>query len=226
MELTEATRTTFAARDFTPEPVTDEVIYRILDNARFAPSGGNRQGWRVIVVRDPATKARLGQLAIPGMQRYLAQVAAGESPWNTVHPTKVTRDDVAKTQTPPWVAGQLANAPVVLVIGVDRSVVAAMDQDLDRPGIISGASIYPFAWNILLGARNEGLAGNITTAVAAREPEAQAFLGMPPEVAVAAVMPLGWPARRLTKLRRKPVEAFVMRERWGGEPLTAPPKDA
>ena len=60
MELYDAMRTAFAAREFTGEPVPDEVLHRILDNARFAPSGGNRQGWRVIVVRDPAKRAALG----------------------------------------------------------------------------------------------------------------------------------------------------------------------
>ncbi len=59
MELTEAMHTTFAARDFTDEPISDEMLYRILDHARFAPSGGNRQGWRVIVVRETETRRRL-----------------------------------------------------------------------------------------------------------------------------------------------------------------------
>jgi len=48
MDLHEAMRTTFAARDFTSDPVPDAALFRILDAARFAPSGGNRQGWRVI----------------------------------------------------------------------------------------------------------------------------------------------------------------------------------
>jgi len=74
MELFDVMRTTFAARDFTDDPLSDETLYRILDNARFAPSGGNRQGTRVIVVRDqdgivlwsvtlPASPADLGSLA-------------------------------------------------------------------------------------------------------------------------------------------------------------------
>ena len=61
MELYDVMRTTFAARDFTDEPVADATLARILDNARFAPSGGNRQGWKVVVVRDEATRARLGE---------------------------------------------------------------------------------------------------------------------------------------------------------------------
>ena len=51
MELIDAMRTAGSTREFRNEAVPDEIIYRVLDNARFAPNGGNRQGWRVIVVR-------------------------------------------------------------------------------------------------------------------------------------------------------------------------------
>jgi len=112
-------------------------------------------------------------------------------------------------------------AAVVLVIAVDLKVVASMDSELDRVGVISGASIYPFAWNILLAARHEGYAGTITTLAAARESAVQALLGLPSHVALAAVMPLGRPVTRITRLKRKPVEEFAMLERWGGAPLRA-----
>ncbi|TAL03043.1 MAG: nitroreductase, partial [Porticoccaceae bacterium] len=65
MELDEVMRTTFAAREYTGEPLPDAVLYRILDNARFAPSGGNRQGNRVIIVKSQATRAALARLAEP-----------------------------------------------------------------------------------------------------------------------------------------------------------------
>jgi nitroreductase len=100
-------------------------------------------------------------------------------------------------------------------------VVASTDSELERVGVISGASIYPFAWNVLLAARQEGFAGTITTLAVAQEPKIQALLGIPAHVAVAAVMPLGRPVKQLTKLKRKPVEEFAMLERWGGSPLAA-----
>ena len=56
MDLYDVMRTTFAAREFTGEPLPDRTLYRILDNARFAPSGGNRQAVRIIVVRDKQTR--------------------------------------------------------------------------------------------------------------------------------------------------------------------------
>lgn len=79
MELYEVMRTTFAAREFTDMPVTDAMLQRILENARFAPSGGNRQGWKVVVVRNDATRQGLADIMAPSMQRYVAQVKAGEA---------------------------------------------------------------------------------------------------------------------------------------------------
>ena len=58
MELNEAMRTTFSAREYTGEALSDETLHEILESARFAPSGGNRQGNRVIVVRKQDTKER------------------------------------------------------------------------------------------------------------------------------------------------------------------------
>ena len=120
---------------------------------------------------------------------------------------------------PARLTDSLKLAPVVLVVCVDLKVVASTDHELRRVGVISGASIYPFAWNILLGARQEGLAGTITTLAVAQEPKIQALLGLPAHIAVAAVMPLGRPVQALTKLKRKPVGEFAMHERWGGAPL-------
>ena len=220
MDLQEAMRTTFAAREFTDEPLPDETLFGILDRARFAPSGGNRQGWHVIVVRDRATREALAKATVPAAKRYTAQVKAGENPWNTVDPTSVDAATIASTEANVRLIEPVLRAPVVLVICVDLKVVASTDQYLDRVGIISGASIYPFAWNILLSARAHGFGGTITTLAISEEPQLKAALGVPPHVAVCAVMPLGRPVKQLTKLRRKTVPEFAVRERWGGAPLT------
>jgi nitroreductase len=88
MELYDVMHSTFSGRAYTSDPLPNDTIYRILDHARFAPSGGNRQGWRVIVVRDPATRQALAQLTEPAAKRYTAQVQNGENPWNTVDPPR------------------------------------------------------------------------------------------------------------------------------------------
>lgn len=221
MELYEVMRTTFSARHFTDEPVPDDVLFKILDNARFAPSGGNRQGWRVIVVRDQGTREALAALSAPAAKRYAAQVKAGESPWNTIDPTAVDAATIERTQPPAGLTRQILTAPVVLVVCLDLKVVASLDQNLSRVGVISGGSVYPFVWNILLSARHEGFAGNLTTLAVAEEPKLQDLLGIPRHVAVAAVVPLGRPVKRLTKLTRKAVAEFSMLERWGGRSLTS-----
>lgn len=222
MELYDVMRTTFSGREFTPDPVPDALIARILDHARFAPSGGNRQGWRVIVLRDRASREAIAELTAPAAKRYAAQVALGESPWNTIDPTKADAATIERTPPPPRLVEPYIKAPVVLVVCVDLKVVASMDQYLSRVGLISGASVYPFVWNILLAARQEGLAGTITTLPVSQEPKLQALLGIPSHVAVAAVMPMGRPVTRLTKLKRRPVAEFAMLERWGGTPLASP----
>ncbi|MEM8501012.1 MAG: nitroreductase family protein [Pseudomonadota bacterium] len=217
MQLYEVMRTTFAAREFTDEPVTDEQIHNILENARFAPSGGNRQGWKVILVRDQATRAKLRPLVEPGMKRYFAQVAAGEFPWNTIIPTKLSGAEIAATELPQTFIDNLLNAPVMLCVYVDLKVVASFDQGLDRVGVVSGCSIYPFVWNILLAARNEGLGGTPTTWAAACEDQLSEILGVPSDYAFSAMIPLGHPVKQLTKLKRKPVSDFATIDHFDGK---------
>jgi nitroreductase len=220
MELNEAMRTTFACREFTDEPVSDEVLHRILDVARFAPSGGNRQGGHVVVVRDPAVRRRLGELTQPTLRVYAAQVAAGETPFNSVHPTSIDVEEALRTPTDMLpMFSHLDEVPVVLLVTVDLAQVASVDKDLDRVGLDTGASIYPLAWNILLAARAEGLGGVLTTVVAPAEAEVQELLGLPESHAIAALIPLGRPVKQLTRLRRRPVEDFVTIDRFDGVPL-------
>ena len=220
MELYDVMRSTPAVREFTDDPLPDDVLVRILDNARFAPTGGNRQGVRVVVLRDKQTRSTLADLAIPVARRYAAQLANGESPWNPLQPTSVDASTIEATEAPPQMSAPLREAPVVLVICLDLGVVAATDQDLDRIAVVPGASVYPFVWNVLLAARNEGYGGVLSTAVVAEEPRVKELLGVPDPYAIAALVPLGKPVRQVTKLRRRPVSEFATRERFDGAPFT------
>ncbi|ABM15329.1 MULTISPECIES: nitroreductase family protein [Mycolicibacterium] len=219
MDLYDVMRTTGAVRQFTGDPLPDEVLVRILDNARFAPSGGNRQGVHVIAVRDRATREALGALSVTGARRYIAQQRNGEGPWNPLRPMQISAEQLAATEVPAELSAPLLTSAVVLVVCVDLAVVAAFDQDLDRVGLIAGASAYPFVWNVLLAARNEGFGGVLTTMAVAEEPGVKALLGIPDDHAVAAVLPLGRPQRQVTKLTRRPVSQFATRERFDGESL-------
>lgn len=219
MDLYDVMRTTAAVREFTDDPLPDDVLHTILDNARFAPSGGNRQGSQVVVVRDPETRERLIEITGPGARRYHAQKAAGETPWSGYVPSRVTEEQVAQTEVPDYVAEPLRRAPVVLVVCVDLRAVAALDKDLDRVGVVAGASVYPLVWNILLAARNEGFGGTITTMAVAEEPALKELLAIPAPYAVAAVVPLGKPVRQLKRLTRVGVDELTRLEHWQGGPL-------
>jgi len=216
VELSEVMRTTFAAREFLDQEISNEQIGRILDNARFAPSGGNRQGWKVIVVKKEETRGALVPLIEPVLRRYLAQVHAGESPWNTINETSLSQEEIDHQELPKGFVENLVSAPVLLFVFLDLSVVASFDSNLDRVGVISGASIYPFVWNILLAARNEGLGGTITTFVGGSESELRDLLRVPDHYAFSAMIPIGKPNKQLTRLTRNPVKSFAVLETFDG----------
>jgi nitroreductase len=233
MDLTEALRSTGAVREFLPEPLEDAVLHRILETARFAPSGGNRQGWRVIVVKDPEKRRALRDLYLTGWYEYLSITGAGLVPWAPVTDREAeTRAvasapelaarvaDAANTGISPGMAEALDTAPALLVLVADLTALAAVDRDLDRYTFAGGASIYPFAWNLLLAARAEGVGGVITTMVIRREDEARRLFAIPETAAVAAVIVLGRPVAAARRLRRQPVEDFTWVDRYEGPPFT------
>ncbi|HZT65757.1 MAG TPA: nitroreductase family protein [Acidimicrobiales bacterium] len=228
MELIETLRTTGAAREFLPDPVPDEVVHRVLDTARFAPSGGNRQGWRVIVVKDAPRRRSLRDLYLDGWYQYLAISGAGLVPWAPVTDRAAESAAAegadglreAAAAGPGGFAEHLDEVPVLLVLCADLRVLAAVDRDLPRYTMAGGASIYPFAWNLLLAARAEGLAGVMTTMLIRQEAEVRRLLGLPEEVIVAGVLALGRPARVARRLTRRPVEEFATVDSFDGPPLT------
>ncbi len=226
MDLIETLRSTGAVREFTDQPVDDSTIARILDTARFAPSGGNAQGWHVVVVKDQDTRTRLRDLYLPGWYDYLAMKAAGLRPWS---PANDPADEEAALATyldsaraagnAPGFPGDLDRVPALLAMFVDLSQLAAMDRDYERYSFAGGASVYPFVWSVLLAARAEGLGGVRTTLLIRREHEVKALLGVPDQLALAAVIALGHPTRQVTRLRRQPVSSFTTIDRIDGEPL-------
>src|SRR3954451_7842565 len=219
MDLIETLRTTGAIRDFHPEPVADDVVYRILDNARFAPSGGNRQGWHVVVVKDAATRRAVRDAYLPAWDKYLAQRAVGLTPWAPITDREAEARAVANADQFSGGEGfphDLDEVPVVLVVLADLRALAAVDRDLPRYTFAGGASIYPFVWNVLLAAREEGLGGVVTTMAIGRESDVKALLEVPDELAVAAVVALGHPVHQPRRLTREPVEAFATVDRFTG----------
>ena len=212
-DLIPTLRTTGAVRRFTDEPVADEEVAALLELARFAPSGGNRQPWRVAVVKDPAARRRLADLCGPVWSEYLAEGLAGVAPFNVIdRPSDVP--ELGPQPNP--VLDRIEDIPVVLVVAADLSLIAMMDATLDRPALTGGGSVYPFVHSILLAARDRGLGGVMTTFLARAEDEARPLLGLPGSWAIAAMVCLGHPVRRATRLRRNPVTAFATVDRFDG----------
>jgi nitroreductase len=228
MDLIETLRTTGAVREFTDDPVADDVVVRILDNARFAPSGANAQAWHVVAVKDRELRIRLRELYLPGWRDYLAMGAAGLRPWA---PTNDPAAEAAAVASVPegvaaaaaqGFAAHLDRSPVLLVVFADLAALAAVDRYAGRYSFAGGASVYPFVWNILLAARAERLGGVLTTMLIRQEAEVKHLFGAPDRWALAAVVALGHPVRQAQRLRRRPVASFTTVDRIDGPPLGAP----
>jgi nitroreductase len=228
MELNEALRTTGAVREFTDEPVDDATLARVLDTARFAPSGGNRQAWHVVVVKDPAIRGGLREAYLPVWYDYLAISGAGMVPFAPVTDRAAEQRAVEASASsiaadaaagPGGFAEHFDEVPVLLAVLADLRALAAVDRDLGRYTLAGGASIYPFVWSLLLAARDEGLGGVVTTMVIRREPEVRALLGVPDEMAIAAIVAMGHPVRQPTRLRRRSAADFTTVDRLDGPPF-------
>jgi nitroreductase len=221
MELRDVMRTTPATREFTDEPVTDEQLFAILDVARFAPSGGNRQAWRVIVLRDDETRRHIRDLYVLGWREYMAHVAAGLVAFAPIDHGRwsgpaVDLEQARATPSPLPFADHLDQVPVLLLLLAELSGLAVLDNGLDRQSIIGGASVFPFGHNLLLAARDLGLGGVMTTALARQEPAVKELLGIPDGFAVAGLLALGHPVKQITRLRRSAVDDFTTVDRFDG----------
>ena len=202
-------------RRFKSEPVDLEVIARALDAARFAPSGGNRQGWRVVVVTEPERRFALRDLYLPGWRAYMEQTGGAQV---LANPESFDAATVRRVQGANAYAENLHEVPVHLVVGVRLPDLAVTDAALPRQSIVGGASVYPFVQNLLLALRAEGLGAALTTLLVPAEADVKRLLEIPEDVALAAHIGVGhradpWP----TRLARKPVSEFAHLDSWGRE---------
>ena len=216
MELYDAMRSTPAIRAFKPSPIPDDVLHRVLDHARFAPSGGNRQPWSVVAVRDQATRTRLRELYVPSWENYVD--VQGATPLLSMDepPEGLSPMRFRMIKRADRFARALDEAPLHLIVCADLDGLAVVDAGLARPSIVAGASIYPFVHNILLGLRNEGIGASLTTLITPAEPQVKELLGLPESVGIAALVAAGYPDEPWpTRLSRRPLEDFAYGDRWG-----------
>ena len=205
MDFFDVIHTQRAIRRLKPDPIPDSVIRQLLEAAICAPSGGNRQGWSFIVIRDPAVRARLGELYRESFQEILkapyygdAAAAPPESPVGKV---------IASSR---HLAEHLGEAPVLIL--------ACLATEGMSPGITMGASIYPAVQNLLLAARALGIGSTLTTIHRFRDKHVKELLGIPPGIETAALIPLGYPLGKFGRAPRKPADEVTYYNRWGQPP--------
>lgn len=208
MDLHEALYTTRAMRRVRPDPIPLHVQARILDAAIRAPSGGNTQDWRFLLVDDPAIKAKIGPL----YRDSIAQL------WKTIYAQRIA-DARANPEDP-------ASVETMKVV---RSAQHLADHFEDVPlylfGFVrmdpTGGSIFPAVWSAQLAARAEGVGSALTSVLGVfHGPETLEILGVPADEhwIMACCVSFGYPTGRWGIAPRRPVHEVSFRNRWGGDP--------
>lgn len=199
MDLFEAMGTCRAMRYLKPDPVPDELIEKVIWGATRASNPGNSQGWEFLVVRDPELKARL-------------QTAVGDP---MIESTKSTLDADLDPSTRRVLMGAhnlaatLHQAPVLIF------VCGRANYPPDAPNeMFVWSTVYPASQNLILAARALGLGTTFTTIHFLDEPAVREILGIPDDVYIGTVIPMGWPARDFGPVRRRDVSEVVRYDRW------------
>src|SRR5665213_2955960 len=176
MELTDALRSTGAVRAFLDEPVLDEVLYAILDDARFAPSGGNRQAWRVIIVNDERRRRALRDLYLDGWHDYIAHVLAGLIPFSPLatdedRATAASKRSAAiAVSKPDGFPETIDQVPVMLVICADLAALAARSAQMtSMTGTWSSVSGKPSGFDVAIAAARFAVAAARSSSLARGE---------------------------------------------------------
>lgn len=201
MDLTEALYTTRAMRRVRPDPIPEEVVAKILDAAVRAPSGGNAQNWRMIVVSDASVRETLGPVYREAYAQLQENIYAGRR-----KAAEESGDEAALRvmRSSDWLAENFEQVPVWILF-------------LSRNDP-SGASIYPAVWNAMLAARGEGVGTCLTTILGIfRSAEVFDILDIPADKGwqLAAAVSCGYPLGRWGLAKRRPVEEVTYSNRWG-----------
>lgn len=206
-DLFEIMRTARAIRRYRDEDVPDEVLVRCLEAATWAPSGSNRQGWRFVVLRSREVRAILG----PAYREGWAAMGAGYGL------AEIDPDD----DSPRARMGRSMQHFVDHFEEIPAYVLFCMEGRGREAQLTDGASVYPAMQNFLLACRAEGLGAVVTMWHQFAEGELRAAVGIPDDVALAALVPVGWPQGRHGPVRRRPVGEVAYLDRWGRS-LTEP----
>jgi len=200
-DLFEIIKTTRSMRRLKPDPVPNELVSKILEAGVCAPSGGNMQRWRFLVVRDPKVKETVGALYKRAWDEQVAPRYRSGEPAPGTSRERFERMLAAAE----YLANHIQQAPVWIVPCLKGAT----------PTRTSGSSVYPSVQNMLLAARALGLGATLTTLYLQFEKEAEAALGLPLNVHSYPLLPIGYPAGRFGPVRRVPLSDVVYEDRWG-----------
>ncbi len=199
--LFEIMGTTRSMRRLKRDPVPPEVIRKILEVGVCAPSGGNMQRWRFLVIRDPKVKQKVGAYYKRAWDKVVSpRYSSGEPAPGTSRERFLRMLDAAQ-----YLADHIQEAPVWIVPCLEGA----------NPTRTAGSSIYPAVQNMLLAARALGLGATLTTLYLNFEKEVEAALGLPPDMHSYAILPIGYPMGRFGPVRRVPLAEIVYEDRWG-----------
>lgn len=191
MHLQDAMSTLRAVRRLRPDPIPDDVLERVLQAGCWAPTGGNQQPWRVVVVRDPGKKQALADIYRPEWERY------AEGFIDRMASSGVTGEALEKWRRTAaagdHLAEHLGEAPAILLFCANPKMMAITDAKLDRISMVGGGSVYPAVQNVMLACVEEGLGCALTTLHCFREDEVKAALEIPDGWATVALVPIGYP---------------------------------
>lgn len=198
MDIYDAIYTLRAMRRLKTDPVPEELVWKVLDAAIRAPSGGNLQPWGFVVVTDPEKKRKIGEW-------YLEAWDKGYGPVKDVMMADPARARTFKSAD--HLANNITEVPVLIFATVRSANVA------ETSGV--GPNIYPAVQNLMLAARAEGLGTTLTTLHRAHEADVKALLRIPDGVETMAMIPLGWPKGKFGTGPRRPVEDVTHWDNWG-----------
>ena len=203
MDFFDVVTTQRAMRRLKSDAVPNDILHKIMDAAICAPSGGNRQNWSFVVVRDPVKRARLGELyreAWGELMKVSYYAGAAKEPADSQAGKMLA--------SARHLAEHLGEAPVIILACV------SLDPGI-KANLTTGASIYPAVQNIMLAARALGIGSCITTIHRFRDAQVKELLGIPAEVETAALIPLGYPLGKFGRPPRRPVREVAFADRWG-----------
>jgi nitroreductase len=203
MDFFEAVTTQRAMRRLKTDPIPEATLRQIMEAAICAPSGGNRQGWSFLVIRDAAVRARLGELYRECWGELM------KVPYYATATAEPPDSPVARMLASARHLGEhLGEAPVLILacIAVDPGTTAS---------VITGSSIYPAVQNIMLAARALGIGSCLTTIHRFRDAQVKELLRIPAHVETAALIPLGYPLGKFGKAPRRALGEVAFADQWG-----------